>query len=257
LNLASSNGQNASAVKSTTATWLSIVVNSPDENGGTATIENLVGHIPIVFAATFETCQNALIWTLILLNQHPRIARDLYEELQGAGAGDLPSYQRIVELPLLDSIVNESMRLLPPVPQQFRVAHHPTTLNGYPIAEHTKLLLSSFLTNRQPDLYPNADQFKPDRWPSIAPSSYEYSVFSAGPRGCPGYAFGLAMLKVAVATIMTRYRIALQPDTRIDYRVRIAMTPRRPVPAILHRHDGAFAASSIRGSIRSLVRFPN
>lgn len=236
---------------------LSIVVNSPDENGGAASNETVAKYTPTLFGAAYETCQNALIWTLLLLNQHPQIARDLYEELQGCGAGDLPSCQKLMQLPLLDAVVKESMRILPPVPQQFRVAQHDTTLNGYPVAKRTQALLSAFLTNRERDLYPDADRFKPDRWATIAPSPYEYSAFSAGPRGCPGYAFGLAMLKVAVATIMTRYRIALQPGTRIDYKVHVALTPRWAIPVVLHRQDGAFAASPIRGKIRDLVRFPN
>ena len=236
---------------------LSIVVNSPDENGCPASNAAIVNHTPTLFGASFETCQNALTWTLLLLDQHPKIARDLYEELRGSGAGGLPSHQQLMELPLLGAIIKESMRILPPVPQQIRVAQEDTSLNGYPLARRTKVLLSPFLTNREPGLYPDADRFRPDRWATIAPSPYEYSVFSGGPRGCPGYAFASAILKVAIATIMTRYRIALQPGTRIDYKVGVALTQRRAIPAVLHRHNGAFAASSIRGRIRDLVRFPS
>ena len=236
---------------------LSIVVNSPDEKGCPASNEAVVNHTPTLFGASFETCQNALVWTLLLLDQHPQIARDLYEELRGSSAGGLPSRQRLMELPLLAAVVKESMRILPPVPQQIRVAQDDTNLNGYPIARRTKVLLSPFLTNREPGIYPDADRFRPDRWATIAPSQYEYSVFSGGPRGCPGYTFALAILKVAVATIMTRYRIALEPGTRIDYNVGVALTPRRGIPAVLHRHNGAFAASSIRGKIRDLVTFPS
>jgi hypothetical protein len=65
------------------------------------------------------------------------------------------------------------------------------------------------------------------------------------------------MLKVAVAAILTRHRIALKPGTRVDYKVRVALTPRWPIAAVLHRQDGMFAASSIRGGIHNLVRFPN
>lgn len=236
---------------------LSVVVNSPNENGCPATNEEIINQTPTMFGAAFETCQNSLFWTLLLLNQHPQIARDLFEELQGAGTGGLPSHQQLMQLPLLDSILKESMRILPPVPQQFRVAEHDTSLNGYPLPFRTKVLLSSFLTNREADCYPDANRFRPDRWASIDPSQYEYSVFSSGPRACPGYAFGIAILKVALGTILTRYRIALKPRTRIDYRVGVALTPRQAVPAVLHRQNGAFAASNIRGTIRNLVQFSN
>ena len=61
---------------------LSIIVNTPDENGCPASDQSIVGHTPTLFGAAYETCQNAMIWTLILLDQHPEIARDLYDEIR-------------------------------------------------------------------------------------------------------------------------------------------------------------------------------
>ncbi len=235
---------------------LSILVNSPDENGCPASSENIINQTPTIFGGAFETCQNALVWTLLLLDQHPQVARDLYDELKEAGAGGLPSHQQLMQLPLLGAIIKESMRILPPVPHQIRVAQDDTHLHGYPLAKRTKLLLSCFLTNREPGLFPQADEFRPERWATIDPSPFEYSVFSGGARGCPGYALALAMLKVAIATIVLRYRITLQPDTRIDYKVGVALSPRRAIPAVLHRQDGEFASSAIRGRIRNIVHLP-
>jgi cytochrome P450 len=236
---------------------LSIVTNNPSEKGAPLSDAEIVGHIPTLLGAAFDTCQSTLIWTLVLLSQHPRIARDLLEELEGRLAGAAPSLERIHDLPLLDAVIKETMRILPPVPQQFRVATKDTTLASFPVRNRTKVLLSSFLTNRNPDLYPEPDRFKPERWASINPSSYEFLVFSAGPRVCPGFWFGTSVLKVAVAAILTRFRVTLVPNARIDYKVRIALSPNGNIPATLHRQDGAFAGSSIRGSIRNLVRFPN
>jgi cytochrome P450 len=197
------------------------------------------------------------MWTLILLEQHPQVARALCEELRDSRAGAPLTFEQIVQLPLLDNVVKESMRILPPVPQQFRVAQHDTTLAGHPMPQMTRVALSALITNRDPDLYPEPDRFKPERWEKIEPSSYEYLVFSAGPRGCPGYWFGLCAIKAAIAAIFSRYRIALVPASRIDYKVRVALSPRHRVAAILHRQDGAFAAAPIRGGIRDLVEFPH
>jgi cytochrome P450 len=188
--------------------------------------------------------------------------RRLNRGILGMSGGQHQHYRRFLVPPLqrIDARVSDMIGLaeeqVDSWPQQIRVAQEDTSLNGYPLARRTKVLLSPFLTNRDPDLYPDADQFRPDRWATIAPSPYEYSVFSGGPRGCPGSAFALAILKVAIATIVARYRIALQPGTRVDYKIGVALTPRRAIPAVLHRHNGAFAASSIRGRIRDLVRFP-
>jgi cytochrome P450 len=235
----------------------SIVANNPDENGATPSFEEIVGHVPPLMVAAFETCQNALIWTLVLLCQHPRVARDLFDELEGRLVGATPSLELIDDLPLFDAVINESLRILPPVPQQFRAAQKDTVLANIPVHRRTKVLLSPFLTNRDPDLYPDPDCFKPERWAGINPSPYDFFVFSAGPRMCPGSGFGRSVVKVLVATILMRFRVALASNAPIDYKVTLTLTPKGEIPATLHRHDSTFSASPIRGSIRKLVQFPN
>jgi cytochrome P450 len=235
---------------------MSLLVNSPNENGQPVTNAQIVGHVPTLLGAAFETGQNALIWTIVMLDQHPEVARDLLDELQGRVAGAPPTWDAIANLPLLDAVVKESMRLLPPVPVQTRAATQDTTLAGYPIRRGWHVMLSPFLTNRNPDLYPEPDRFVPSRWSTIDPSPFEYSVFSSGPRMCPGYWFGLAALKTAVAHILLRYRPALAQGTKIDFKVRVAMMPRRTVSIIMHRQDKAFASTQLRGAIRDLVQLP-
>jgi cytochrome P450 len=235
----------------------SIVANNPDEKGASLSDAEIVGHVPPLMVAAFETCQNVLFWTLLLLCQHPRIARDLLDELQGRLAGAVPSVDRIADLPLLDAVVSESLRILPPVPQQFRIAARDTTLANVSVPRSTKALLSPFFTNRDPDLYPDPACFKPNRWASINPSPYEFASFSAGPYFCPGSGFGTSVIKVLIATILTQFRIALAPNVRIDYKITLTLTPNGKIPATLYRRDGNFSSSPIRGSIRNLVRFPN
>jgi cytochrome P450 len=107
-----------------------------------------------------------------------------------------------------------------------------------------------------PELYADPDRFRPERWAQIDPSPFEYAAFSGGPRSCPGSAFGTSVVKMALATIFMRHRVTLAPDARIDYQVKVALSPRGPVPAMLHPADGAFAAAPLRGTIRELVQAP-
>jgi cytochrome P450 len=235
---------------------LSILANSPDEDGKPATESSIVGHIPFLFGAGYLTNQSALIWTLILVSQHPQIASDLLDELKIGGGGSAPTFEQLGRLPLLNAVVKESMRILPPVPHQARVARCETMLAGYRIPQRTRVILSSLLTNRDAAIYSEPDRFKPTRWETIDPSPYEYLVFSAGPRNCLGYWFALSIIKVTLAAVFTRYRISLLPNARIDYKARITLSPRRGVQAVLHRQDGAFTAAPFCGNIRNLLRFP-
>jgi len=233
---------------------LSIVVNNPEEDGNAVRDTTIVGLMPQMFGAVFETCQNALIWTLVLLAQHPRVAGELLDELQSGPADARPALDAITDLPWLDAVIKESMRILPPAPMQARVAQQDTSIAGHPVPKGGRVLLSSFVTNRMPERYPQPDSFWPERWASINPSAFEYLVFSAGPRNCPGYLLGMAMVKVAVAAIQRRYRIEFPPAGRVDYIARPGLRPRGKVGAILHRQDGAFARSQIESNLFGLVK---
>lgn len=233
---------------------LSIVVNAPDEHGKPPGALTLAGHVLTLFAASYETCQTVLAWTLLLLAQHPAVARALHDELAGAVDGATPTLERVERLPLLDAVIRESIRILPPVPFQVRVAMRPRRLGGVDVARGTRVILSSFLTNRCAEIFPDPDRFRPERWATIDPSPYEYLSFSAGPRMCPGMSFGLAMVKTAVAAITLRTRIAVTPGACIGRRVSISMKPSPGIPVTLHPQDGAFAAAPIGGEITRLVR---
>jgi cytochrome P450 len=236
---------------------LSIVVNNPEEDGKPLSDSTIVGHMPQLFGAAFETCQNVLIWTLVLLAQHPAVASKLYDELRDSVNGMPLSLERVVNLPWLDQVIKESLRILPPVPMQLRVAEEATSLAGQAVPKGTRVLLSPFVTNRAPELYAGPDRFDPERWTAINPTPFEYLVFSAGSRNCPGALFGSAMLKTAIAAILLRFGLQLAPQAQIDYTVRPALTPRRTVPAELRAQDGKFRAAPIRGNISGLVDFPN
>jgi cytochrome P450 len=155
---------------------------------------------------------------------------------------------------LLDAVIKESMRVLPPVPFQVRRATQDTALFDCEVKAGTRVFLSSFLTNRLPEVYHDGDKFRPQRWAQIAPSQYEYLVFSAGPRTCVGYWFGMTFLKTALAHIVRRYRLTLVPGARIDSQVAITLWPSRGLPVVIHAQDGLFRASPIRGNICRLVR---
>lgn len=235
----------------------SIMVNTPDADGNPPDAAAIVGQLPSLFAAASEASQSVLTWTLLLLMQHPRIAADLVDEFRDKLGSRLPSLDGVIELPLLDAVVKESMRILPPVPLQIRVAQCDTTIAGHDIPKGTRVMLNTFLTNRLPELYPEGDVFRPDRWFTIAPTALEFPVFSGGPHSCPGYWFGLTAVKVALTAILTRYRMSLPLDARIDYRVQPTMRPLQSVAALLHLQDGGkLPATPISGKIRNLVSFP-
>jgi cytochrome P450 len=119
-----------------------------------------------------------------------------------------------------------------------------------------RIVCSHYLTHHLPELYPEPERFRPERWREIDPNQYEYMPFSAGPRMCIGAAFATQLLKISLAMILQRFRLAIIPETRIDRIVRITMQPRQGLPMMIFKNDRKFAAASVQGQIREMVTLP-
>lgn len=177
---------------------LSMLIAARDEDGGALDEDELVGHAGVIFAAGHETSTNALAWTLLLLSQHPRVARDLDDELTSLH-GAPPTVEDLARLPLLDGVVKESMRLLPPVPLHPRVVAKDSELGGHRFPAGSELFMSIYHMHHDPHVFPDPGVFRPRRWETAKPSVYEYNPFSAGPRMCIGASFAMMEIKIVLA----------------------------------------------------------
>jgi cytochrome P450 len=216
--------------------------------------EDLIGQVTIAFAASYETTANAMTWTLFLLAQHPQVARDLLDELGAVFGGAPPTLETLARAPLLEAVVKESLRILPPVPYTIRVARYrQTPIGPYVMLRGDRVILSHYVTHHLPELYANPERFDPQRWLSLKRGPYEYLPFSAGPRLCIGYSFAMQALRLSTAMILQRFRFSVLPGTRIDRTVRVTMSPKRGLAVSIHPPDGRFEAAPVRGNIREMV----
>ena len=213
----------------------------------------LVGHMNILFVAANEAAYNALAWLLFLLAQHPAVMGDLLDELHGALHGDAPSPEQLGRLPLLDRVVKEGMRILPPVVYGIRINVAPVTFGPYDVPAGSTIWFSHYITHMLPDLYPRPRRFRPERWESLDPSPYAYLPFGAGPRACIGSALAGTEIRVILAMIAQRYRLSLPPGARIDRAVKIVLGPKNGLPMIVAPQDRRFSATAVRGNIREMV----
>jgi cytochrome P450 len=237
------------------ADMLSMLLDARDEEGGSMTDDELIGHAGVIFAAGYETSSNALSWTLFLLSQHPRIAAELLEELDSVLDGDAPRVDQLTSLPLLERVIKESMRILPPVPLNHRITAVETELGGYTVPRGAEVLSSIYHTHRMPEIYDDPSRFRPERWEKLDPGPYGYNPFSAGPRMCIGAAFALMEIKIVLAILLQRYRFELVAGTRIDRFFSITMSPAPRLTMRVHRQDRAFEKSArrVRGNVREMV----
>lgn len=241
---------------------LTMLMHAQDEDGTGLSEDELVSHAEFLFIAAHETSSHALAWTLFLLSQHPAILADLLDELAGALHGDAPTVNDLrpesKRLPLLERVIKESMRVLPPVPWNARVVAQATELADYRLPANTELVMSIYHTHHNPAYYPDPERFDPARWETHDYGLFEYVPFSGGPRMCLGATFAMMEIKIILAMLLQRYRCELAPSARIERLVTATMGPRHGVPMRIHRQDRQFAQGigAARGNIREMVRLP-
>src|SRR5438067_4295989 len=195
---------------------LSLLIQARDDENRGMTDTELVGQATILFGASFETTASTLTWTVFLLAQHPTIMAELMDEFDHVLGGSAPTRDQLAQLSFLDRVIKESMRILPPVPFTIRAAEDDAIPVGPLTLSHgTRVICSHFLTHHLPDLYPDPELFRPDRWRDIDPTQYEYMPFSAGPRACVGAMFATQVLKISLAIMLQHFRFPLLPAARI------------------------------------------
>jgi cytochrome P450 len=248
---------------------LSILVQMHDEEGGLSD-EELVGQAAVLFGAAHMTTAHSLTWTLLLLAQHPSVMRPLWEELRevgsrGMGAGSdrvqgVPladgSLPKGDELSLLDRVIKESMRLLPASAYSQRINTVAVQLGPLFLPRGTGIVFTPLVTHHLPEIYAQPEKFIPDRWHTLRPSPYAYHPFGAGPRLCIGGPLATAIIRIALAKILSRFRLAVVPGANIGVHVESTMlVPTNGLPMEIHTADGKFESSPITGNVHELVEF--
>ena len=232
---------------------LSMLIRAHDSDPEAMTEDELVGEVAILFTAAHETNTVALTWTLFLLSQHPRIIADLADELHAELHGEPPRVDQFERLPLLDAVVKESLRILPPVAWCTRAVDQPTQLGPYHLTKGSRVLFSPYITHHLADVYPCPRRFNPERWLHHTPTPYEYLPFGGGRRMCVGYAFSMTLLRIAVAMIVQRFNLSLASGARIDRSYQVTIAPKFGMPLQLHARGTWVEPVRPCGTIREMV----
>jgi cytochrome P450 len=170
----------------------SLLLQARYEDGSPMTDKELRDELLTLLVAGHETTATALAWTFELLfrNEGPR--RRLLEELERG----VESY--------LEAVITETLRLRPVIAQLSRKTVAPFELNGYTIPPETLLAPSIYLIHRRPDIYPEPEAFRPERFLDNGPETYSWLPFGGGVRRCIGASFAIFEMKVVLKTILER-----------------------------------------------------
>ncbi|KAH7381206.1 cytochrome P450 [Phaeosphaeria sp. MPI-PUGE-AT-0046c] len=188
------------------------------ESGG-FTDEDLVNQLMTFLAAGHETTASAMSWAVYLLCKNLDVQTRLREEIRANLDlnGEVNSAE-IDRLPYLNAVLNETMRVFPPVPLTLREASHDTTIQGHFVPKQTTVVICPWAINTSEHLWgPDAREFKPERWLGAgrantggAESNYAITTFLHGPRSCIGKQFAMAEFACLVAMLVGKFELEFE-----------------------------------------------
>lgn len=217
---------------------LSTLLRVQDEDGTGMTERQLRDEMMTLFFTGHETTSLALAWTWYLLAQHPEVDARLAEEVERALGQRTPTHEDIPQLPFIDAVIKESLRLYPPAYGVVRQALKSCEFCGYTIPAGATLAMFPWVVHRDARYFERPDEFLPDRWldglakrlPRCA-----YFPFGVGPRVCIGNSFALAELALLVPVIARRFRFRLVPEHPVALSASLTLRPQKGIKVVLEK----------------------
>ncbi|MEL6327369.1 MAG: cytochrome P450 [Cyanobacteria bacterium J06626_23] len=154
---------------------------------------------------------NSLAFALYLIQQHPNVEMQLRAELDQVLGQRTITFEDLAQLPYLECVLKEAMRLLPVTTVFARQSTETVTWADRTIPKNAAVLISPWTLHRRADVYPEPLTFNPDRFEVSVRSQipkFAYLPFSGGTRICLGQAFAMTQMRINLATILQRYRLS-------------------------------------------------
>ena len=174
---------------------LSLLLLARHEDGSPMTDRELRDELMTLLVAGHETTATALSWAIELLARHPAELERLEADV-ATGNGEY-----------LDAVIKETLRLRPVIALVLRKLAEPMEIGGRLLPAGVTVAPSIYLVHRRPDVYPEPERFRPERFLETPPGTYTWIPFGGGVRRCLGGAFAELEMSVVLRELVTRRRL--------------------------------------------------
>jgi len=188
---------------------LSMLLLARDEDGQPMTDVELRDELMTLLTAGHETTATTLCWLFEEVLARPDVLRSLDTELREVTGGASLEASHVPKLRVLDAVIKETMRLHPVIPAVGRRLKAPTTIGGWELPPGVLVVPAIHLTHRLPDLYPEPERFRLERFLDKKVDPYAWLPFGGGTRRCIGMAFAQHELKVVTVTMLRQRELSL------------------------------------------------
>lgn len=212
---------------------LAMLMSVRNEETGSGLDDSQLRNETITFLlAGHETTANALTWIFYLISQHPAVEQELCEEITTVLGERIPTLADIPQLVCTKHIIQEAMRLYPPIWIIERRVIEEDIIGGYNIPAGSAVVISPYALHRHPAFWEEPEKFNPSRFKSPHPAAY--IPFGAGPRFCIGNEF--AMLEAHLITVMVirKFKLRLLENHPVSPQPDITLRARHGMKMTLH-----------------------
>jgi cytochrome P450 len=174
---------------------LSLLMEARDEDGQAMTDGELRDELVTLLLAGHETTATSVAWAIERLVRHPEQLRRLVAEIDASEDGGGDEY--------MTAVVNETLRVRPVVPIVARTLRAELQVGAYSLPVGTRVVPSIYLTNRNPRVYEDPEEFRPERFLQNGPETFAWIPFGGGIRRCIGASFALLEMKLILRTVLS------------------------------------------------------
>lgn len=179
--------------------------------------------------AGHDTSTALLAWALYLLGRYPAVMAQARAEVETVLGGNMSTLEDLAQLRYLEQVINEALRLYPPLHIGTRTTAIDLEFQGYCIPAGTRVLYSPYLTHRLPEYWPDPERFDPERFileQTRTRPPYSFVPFGGGSRICIGAAFAQVEAKVILARLLQQFELELiQPNVHLHMGVTLEPRP--------------------------------
>jgi enediyne biosynthesis protein E7 len=189
-----------------------------------------------ILLAGHETTASTLSWTWFLIDQHPEVSQRLRAEAVEVLGDRAPQYEDLYRLRYTGMVIQEAMRLYPPVWGLTRRAVRADRIGGYDVPAGSDVMICPYTLHRHPDFWPDPHRFDPERFEPAAAARghrYAYIPFGAGPRVCVGSHLGVLEATLVAAMVARRFRLGLLPGREIRPEAMLSLRVQGGLPMVV------------------------
>lgn len=196
------------------------------EKKGEISEENVLYIVENINVAAIETTLWSMEWAIAELVKHPRVQNNIREEMSRVLKGEEVTESNLQELPYLQAVVKETLRLHTPIP--LLVPHmnlEEADLGGYKIPKESKVVVNAWWLANNPAWWEKPEEFRPERFMeeecgtnavAAGKVDFRYLPFGVGRRSCPGIILALPILGLVIAKLVSNFEMETPKGTHID-----------------------------------------